>query len=61
MAGQGNDSPDKTEAAKPTKRQQRLSKLNNPGADDNEKGEVRGEGDDLEWKNGDGEWGRSEL
>ena len=35
---------------RPTLRQRRLAKVVNPGADDHEKGAVRGEGDDLEWK-----------
>ena len=45
----------------PTKRQRRLATVKNPGADDNEKGLVRGESDDMEWKDDSKEeedWGK---
>ena len=45
---------------RPTLRQRRLAKVENPGADDHEKGVIRGEGENLEWKDESGEmieWG----
>lgn len=48
----------------PTKRQRRLAMVRDPGADGNEKGVVRGEGEDLEWREINGDdvaWSKSDF
>lgn len=48
----GKTIPEKDQS---TKRQRRLATVRDPGADGNERGITRGEGDGLEWKNVTGE------